>query len=303
PAVAYLLDQNAPSDSVDNAGDQAIDFAYANKDKACCRAFWERGRFLNHVNSRHASPESPLTLCLGWEDLELMRLLVKEGTDPNIRHRAGLSAVHAAVDRENFAGLETLVNLRPDLNARDDLARTPLEMALRQSHDDRPIRILCEAGADPSLPMADGDYPLVFSARCLRGSVSEGHSWRPVILALISAGAAANSTDADGNTALHYCGRLDSGKSELWGRLRRAGASKNIRNHRGRTPYLHFSRITRDELGLVGALACASIIFIPLGLVGITAAVGARVLDKAGIGNFWIQKKVERRYRARNEGV
>ncbi|MCB1135357.1 MAG: ankyrin repeat domain-containing protein, partial [Chlamydiia bacterium] len=302
PAVAYLLDQNFPWDSVDNAGDQAIDFAYAHMDKACCRAFWERGRFLNHVNSRHASPESPLTLCLGWKDLELMRLLVKEGTDPNIRHRAGLSAVHAAVARGEVAGFETLASIGPDWNARDDLDRTPLEMALQEDNADRLIRSLCAAGADPNLPMAHGDYPLVFSARCLRESVSEVHSWRPVILALISAGAAANSTDADGNTALHYCGKLDSGKSELWGRLRQAGASTNIRNHRGRKPYLHFSSLCKNGWVGFGFLLCSFILGIPPGLVLIANGVGARVLDHAQIGNFWLKRKVERRYRVQNEG-
>ena len=301
PAVAYLLGQGAPWDSRDNAGDQAIDFAYANKDKACCRAFWERGIFLNHVNSRHASPESPLTLCLGWRDLKLMRLLVKAGTDPNIRHRAGLSAVHAAVARGGIAGLETLANLGADLNARDDMNTTPLEIALGRGHCHLIIRSLCAAGADPNLPMAHGGYPLVFSARRLRESVSQAETWRRVVLALISAGAEVNSTDANGNTALHYCGKLSSNKSALWGRLRRAGASTEIRNRRGRKPYLHFSRFSNSCLD-TGAACCITIIGIPLGLVLIASGVGARVLDKAQIGNFWLQRKVERRYRVHNEG-
>ncbi|MCB1135355.1 MAG: ankyrin repeat domain-containing protein [Chlamydiia bacterium] len=309
PAVAHLLDQQAPWDSVDNAGDQAIDFAFANKDKACCRAFWERGHFLNHVNSRHASPESPLTLCIGWEDLELMRRLVKEGTNPNIRHRGGLSAAHTAIEMKALEAFETLVDQGADPDARDDLRRTPLEIALNQllllhvyeiAQNSYPIRRICATGANPSLPMSDGEHPLLFSARHLveihrRVPFARVDPWRHVVEDLLECGSEPNVQDHNGDTALHHVGRLPMMKSELWGRLRRAGASKNIRNHRGRKPYLHFNTATKFFQVTVGLAVCLTVVGIPIGAPLLGMGLAACTLDKAQIGNFWLQRRVERR--------
>ncbi|MCB1136457.1 MAG: hypothetical protein KDK78_09325, partial [Chlamydiia bacterium] len=322
-ATALLLDLGAPYDSVDNAGERAIDSAFDKKDRACCRVFWDRNLYLNHVNSCRAAPDSPLSLCLDWgEDTQLMRELVEKGTDVNIRHREGLSAVHAAVQRVAVKTLAALVELKADLDATDAMQRTPLELVVRAKRTEDSldfVQRLCAGGANPSLPMSDGNYPLVFSARRLQEITSKadrllgfhGHGfnkpvearipsekenrWRELVQVLISANAELNSQDGEGNTALHYCGKMPFRKVELWKRLRQAGASAKIRNLEGRRPFLHFPRAFKEESLYIGTLLCATIVGLPFGLIVLVESGCAHGLDRAGIGNFWLQRWIERR--------
>ena len=265
--LELLLDLGAPRDSVNNAGERAIDIAYHNMDRDCCYEFWKRGLYLNHVTSNRLFPHSPLTLCLVWKDTDLMNALVKEGSDPN---------------------------------ARDHQGRTPLEEVLKgasKSELSNFVQQLCERGADPSLPMANGDYPLVFSARRLRSPTSnwEKSQFQALVHALIAAGAEPNSQDHLGNTALHYCGKLDSGKSELWRRLRQAGASMEIRNQKGRKPYFHCSEEAIFIPAAIGAGCCICVVTIPIGLGALAASAGVYCLNRSEVGNFLIRRKLEPR--------
>jgi ankyrin repeat protein len=104
------------------------------------------------------------------------------------------------------------------------------------------LRVLLEAGADPSVSTADGTTPLMVASGLGRGTHLPGRQRgapapdaEAAVKLLIAAGAAVNATNEAGFTALH--GAAFKGSNEIVEYLVANGADINARDYRGRTPF------------------------------------------------------------------
>ncbi|MCB1136229.1 MAG: ankyrin repeat domain-containing protein [Chlamydiia bacterium] len=283
--LGLLLDAGAAADTCDRQGKRAVDFAFDRKNKGCCVAFWERGHYLNHVTTKG---HTPISLCIVWKDWDLLRRLLKEGTSIDLRHPNGDTSLHSLIGSAFIAdtlAIDRLLELGADATLPDAAGRTPMELAIDTSNcfgaDN--VRALCDHGADPNAPGPNKGLPLHWCLRQLNGENSRlehrqcSHGRlehiRAIAFALLEAGANPNLVDAGGDTALHICGKIDRYKSALWHALIARGASKNIRNRKGKKPFFHMSRSNTKEMWVLTA-ACGGLVFIPpFTLVGVPGTI------------------------------
>ena len=138
PALAYLLERGADPSRTDEAGHSA----------------------LLHAASRHS--------------LTCARLLVEHGADPfappTAKVRGGVNVLHMAAignrsgheSPEVLEFLLALPNARAHLDVRDDWGRTPLCCAATYGTAGD-VRVLLEAGADPTIANKEGHTPLAIA--------------------------------------------------------------------------------------------------------------------------------------------
>jgi ankyrin repeat protein len=67
--------------------------------------------------------------------LEIVRLLLDRGADPNRRQKGGYTPLHQAAARAHLKMVELLLERNADVNARTDDGRTPLTLARDNGHD------------------------------------------------------------------------------------------------------------------------------------------------------------------------
>ena len=67
--------------------------------------------------------------------LEIVRLLLDRGADPNRRQKGGYTPLHQAAARAHLKMVELLLERKADVNARTDDGRTPLTLARDNGHD------------------------------------------------------------------------------------------------------------------------------------------------------------------------
>jgi ankyrin repeat protein len=202
-----------------------------------------------------------LEVAVFHDRLEITRLLLAHGAEPS---RAGRwwghlgSALHAAILLgRGRALLEVLLDSDVDLDARDRDGRTALAVAVRTGHDTA-ADLLRARGASP------GDLDPVdhLIAACVR---LDGEAVRRLLAAdpalrtryrytdhtmlgwairqgrtaalplLLAAGLDPDVPDPDGNTPLHLAAAAGDGASAA--ALEAAGASREKRDYRGRTPF------------------------------------------------------------------
>ncbi|MCW5554392.1 MAG: ankyrin repeat domain-containing protein [Verrucomicrobiae bacterium] len=136
--------------------------------------------------------------------------LIAAGADLNATNNLGRTPLHAAVERLGGWGdsqpFALILNAKPNVNAQDNEGLTPLHVLVLS--DSIFIReateALLAAGADPNLRDEAGRTPLLCS---LAGK----WPWRAAeasLRQLVAAGANADAADNQGNTALHYLARM-----------------------------------------------------------------------------------------------
>ncbi len=151
------------------------------------------------------------------KDLEMVRLLLAVGADPNTKSRLGRTPLHYMMDPTyllwNWAApaiVGALTEAGADVNARDAYGLTPLHIAL--------------------------------AAPRSRRDTWEGRGPVAVLEALLAAGADVNAPGLDGTTPLHEAALWDD--MELVGVLLRGGADPNVVDDAGRSPLLALLRRT-----------------------------------------------------------
>src|SRR5579859_2169995 len=109
------------------------------------------------ANLKGPGGSTPLMYAALYGDSDSVRLLLKNGADPNIRNEAGATALMWAVD--DLGKTQLLVEHGADVNARSDDGRTPLLIAAGRFGSAPVVKLLLDRGANPSAHSAsiDGD--------------------------------------------------------------------------------------------------------------------------------------------------
>ena len=90
----------------------------------------------------------------------MVRLLLRQGWDPNAPDDDGRSPLHRGALNSNPMVVTHLLDAGADLNARDNEGYTALHWAAAQSGNDRVVKVLLDRGADPFAESNDGRTPL-----------------------------------------------------------------------------------------------------------------------------------------------
>jgi ankyrin repeat protein len=184
------------------------------------------------------------------EDLATVNVLLRKGTDVNVKEASGSTALMVAAFKGNLEIVKVLMDKGADVNLKDKAGGTALSRAISFNHMDI-AQFLLEKGAkdDNSLFLAitfnytsimrgilknginvnnsnnrNGQMPLMFATSIGRADMVE---------ILINNGAEVNITDNEGMTALMYA--VKNGHLAIAKSLLDQGANVNIKNNNGQT--------------------------------------------------------------------
>jgi len=125
------------------------------------------------------------------------------GSEPNVKNRAGSTALHLAVSKRNLPLVELLLNYGADTELRDKRGNTALQVALYDSNPkDRfeIVSLLLAAGSDPNAPGFEQVLPLC-RLMAQENDRSDHTTVTSIANLLIDAGA---DVDHAGCAPLHY---------------------------------------------------------------------------------------------------
>ncbi len=160
-------------------------------------------------------------------DVAIVRTLLGQGADVNVRQRDGTTALHWAAYRDALELTDVLLRAGASVNAINDLGVTPLWMAAVGSNAEILERLL-KSGADPNLAPSTGGTSLMRAART--GSQS-------AVRVLLAHGADVNAREgAHGQTALMWA--VARGHSEVVSMLIAAGSDVHVRTETRRQDVL-----------------------------------------------------------------
>lgn len=199
--VRDLVAAGAPPDAHDPQGRSALECVAAARDQ-------EGVILLMQAGAARSNPEVKNEALAGAAqagDLQLVRLLLKYGADPDAAGHDGRTVLMAAAESGKPEVVAEILKYHPDVNAREADLRTALFMA---SED-----------------------------RYFRGSNTEKEALEKqraeTVVMLLKAGADLHLADKDGNTPLH-----NAHVQAIAEALIKNGADVNARNKRGETPLM-----------------------------------------------------------------
>jgi len=82
--------------------------------------------------------------------LEVVKLLLEHGADPNVKNRDGKTPLHNAASEGHLEVVKLLLERGADPNVKDDDGNTPLHNAAWRGHLEV-VKLLLEHGADPNV--------------------------------------------------------------------------------------------------------------------------------------------------------
>ncbi|AID46972.1 ankyrin repeat protein [Penguinpox virus] len=103
------------------------------------------GEYINNVLYKKGN--TPLHLAVINKNLDMMRLLLARGADPDVPNTNCFTALHLAVMADYIEGIKLLLNYRACTNLEDCYGCTPLLIAISKE-DTELCRMLLDAGAD-----------------------------------------------------------------------------------------------------------------------------------------------------------
>ncbi|KAK2723984.1 hypothetical protein QYM36_002353 [Artemia franciscana] len=175
--------------------------------------------------------ETPLGTAIKTSNLDLVKLLLKLGANPNCGE-----CLHLAVEKGRTDLCELLIDFGAKLDATNVYGETPLEPAIRTSNLDL-VKLLLKRGANPNC------------RECLHHAVWEGKA--DVCKLLIQSGAELDATNVYGETPLGTAIRTSN--LDLVKLLLKHGANPNCGECFGFAPPLHMA-IINNNLELVKLL-------------------------------------------------
>ena len=169
------------------------------------------------VNAFNRKGETALIRACYIAQTELVKILLKNGADPNISDASGYSSLLAAIYGNcTNETLKEIIACKADLDAQNKDGRTALMLACLFKQQEA-VQIILEAGSNPNIADNHG-YTSLFVA-VLKGCRKN------IIQALIDHGADVNATDKDNVTAIMYACRKR--RLNLFHVLLKAGADTN----------------------------------------------------------------------------
>ena len=162
--------------------------------------------------------DTALHLAAAGYRLEIIRLLIAAGADPNLagKHRHG-RPLHYAADgyitgpawdaKRQVRTIRCLLDAGADIGAQDKNGASPLHRAVRTRCADA-VKCLLEAGADPMLKNKPGSTPFHLAAqntgRGGSGAEIARAAQRQIIEEFLSRGVSTATRDSNGKTVLDW---------------------------------------------------------------------------------------------------
>ncbi|MCK5057311.1 MAG: ankyrin repeat domain-containing protein [Candidatus Aminicenantes bacterium] len=183
------------------------------------------------VNAKDKIGETPLRYAVSKEYSSMATMLILNGAKVSTKEEdvrdmlKRIAPLHRVASDGQLGNVKTFLEKYPDqVNARDNLGRTPLYWAARAEHIEV-CEYLLSHGADINAANPDGWTPLHTSVYNRRT--------RSVEL-LVAQGADVNVKNNDGETPLHWAARR--GRKDLIEPLIAKGADVNAKDNNGKTP-------------------------------------------------------------------
>lgn len=108
------------------------------------------------VNYTYIKGLPPLHIAIMANSLNIARLLIEKGADPNIKTEDGTSPLHVAIAKGNLEIVKLLIEYGADVNSRKDDGVTPLHSAAWFGQIDI-AKLLIDHGADVNAQNEDGN--------------------------------------------------------------------------------------------------------------------------------------------------
>jgi ankyrin repeat protein len=176
------------------------------------------------VNSVDHKGRTPLVMAAGANNAEIVELLLKNKSDPDIKDQVGNTALHVAAHKGHHSVIRILLlQGKADPHIMNNMGRTPLQVAVQREQIGAVKMILNNVPNSPAKE-ADAKVALMLAAE-------SGHS--PSISALLVSGLSVNTKDENGNTPLMLASK--NGHIQVVVALLREGADVNELNNRKET--------------------------------------------------------------------
>jgi ankyrin repeat protein len=206
-------------------------------------------------------------------DAGVVRSLLEQSVDPNVRQADGATALGWAAHWDDLRTAASLIDAGADVRAADDLGVTPLALACTNGSVAM-ARLLLTAGADPNQGRKTGETPLMTAAftgsielvrtlishhadinasslgtaqTALMWATSEKHT--DIVKALVAAGADVRARSSGGFTPLLFAARQGDAASAAV--LLDAGANANDRARDGSSALVVAAASGREEVALL----------------------------------------------------